>query len=184
MKSNFVLMLVFALGACSNLLTYMPPHYSVYVDNTTELKMIGGSNINVGPFTRTAEFDNDCGITAGSVVMPDKMSFEDYIRKGLVEELKAAGMFDDTAPKITLTGTVDQLSFFSRRYIYTSTWNIGLLVKSSNGKSVHVTSQYNFDAGAGSQADCQKVANSYLPAVQNIIGKFIDSPEFQSLVTP
>lgn len=184
MKSNIVLMVVFALGACSYLLTYMPPHYSVSMDNTTELKKIGGSNINVGPFTRTAELDNDCGITAGSVVMPEKMSFEDYIRKGLVEELKAAGMFDDTSPKITLTGTVDKLSFFSRRNIYTSTWYIGLLVKSSNGESVHVADQYNFDAGAGSAADCQKIADSYLPAVQKIIGKFIDAPEFQSLVTP
>jgi hypothetical protein len=107
MKSKIVLMLVFALGACSQLLTYMPPHYRVSMDSTTELKQIGGSNINVGPFTLTAEFDNDCGITAGSVVMPDKMRVEDYIRNGLVEELKAAGMFDDTAPKITLTGTID-----------------------------------------------------------------------------
>lgn len=184
MKSKIVLMLVFALGACSQLLTYMPPPYRVSMESTAELKTIGGSNINVGPFTRTAEFDNDCGITAGSVVMPDKRSFEDYIRNGLVEELKAAGMFDDTAPKITLTGTIDQLSLFSRRYIYTSTWSIGLLVKSSNGKSVHVTSQYNFDAGAGSHADCQRVADSYMPAVQGILAKFIDSPEYQSLVTP
>jgi hypothetical protein len=183
MKSKIVLMLVFALGACSQLLTYMPPHYRVSMDSTTELKQIGGSNISVGPFTLTAEFDNDCGITAGSVVMPDKMRVEDYIRNGLVEELKAAGMFDDTAPKITLTGTIDQLDFFSRRYIYTSTWHIGLLVKSSNGNSVHITDQYNFDAGAFSQADCQKVANSFLPAVQNIIAKVIDAPEFQSLVT-
>ena len=82
MKSKIVLMLVVALGACSQLLTYMPPPYRVSTDSTAELKTIGGSNINVGPFTRTAEFDNDCGITAGSVVMPDKRSFEDYIRNG------------------------------------------------------------------------------------------------------
>lgn len=184
MKSNIVLMLAFALGACSSVLTYMPPHYSVTADNTTAIKRFGGGNISIGPFKNTAEFDNDCGITAGSVVMPDKLSFEDYIRKGLVEELKTAGMFNDTAPKITLSGTVDQLSFFSRRYIYTSTWYIGLLVNSSNGKSVHVTDQYNFVTGTGSQADCQKIADSYLPAVQKILGKFIDSPEFKSLIIP
>jgi hypothetical protein len=184
MKYKIVLMLIFALGACSSLLTYKTPQYMVSADNTAELIKLGVSNINVGAFTKTVEFDNDCGITAGSVVMPDKLSFEDYIRRGLIEELKTAGMFDDNAPKITLTGTVDQLSFFSRRYLYTSTWYIGLQINSSNGQSVHVTDQYNFVADTGSASDCQKIANSYLPAVQKILGKVIDAPEFQSLVTP
>jgi hypothetical protein len=184
MKYKIVLIVAFVLGACSSLLTYKTPQYRVSMDNTAELHKLGRSNINVGTFTKTVEFDNDCGITAGSVVMPDKLSFEDYIRNGLIEELKTAGMFDDSAPKITLTGTVDQLSFFSRRWLYTSTWYIGLQIDSSNGQSVHVTDQYNFIADTGSAADCQKIANSYLPAVQKILGKVIDAPEFQSLVTP
>jgi hypothetical protein len=93
-------------------------------------------------------------------------------------------MFDDAAPKITLTGVVEQLSFFSRRNFYISTWNFGLRVNSSNGQSVYVTEQYNFDVGFGSHADCQKIADSYMPAVQKILGKFINSPEFKSLITP
>jgi hypothetical protein len=184
MKRKIVLTFAFILGACSIILTYMPPNYIVSADNTKAIKRFGGGNINVGPFTRTAEFDNDCGITAGSLVMPDQLSFEGYIRKGLVEELKVAGMFDDAAPKITLTGVVEQLSFFSRRNFYISSWNFGLRVTSSNGQSVYVTEQYNFDAGPGSHADCQKIADSYMPAVQKILGKFINSPEFKTLVTP
>ncbi len=184
MKRNIVLMLAFVLSACSSMLTYVPPHYSVAADNTMALKKLGVGNIDVGLFTQTAEFDNNCGITAGVVGMPDNLSFEGYIQKGLVDELKFAGMFDDATPKITLTGIVEQLSFFSRRNIYTSTWNIGVRLNSSNGKSVHVTVQYNFDAGAFSQADCQKIADYYMPAVQKILGKLITSPEFQSLVTP
>lgn len=184
MKRSIVLTLAFVLSACSSMLTYTPPHYSASLDNTIAIKRFGGGNINAGPFTKTAEVDNDCGITAGAVRMPDNLSFEGYIQKGLVEELKIAGMFDDVTPKITLSGTVDQLSFFSRRHIYTSTWTIGLLVNSSNGKSVHVSEQYNFDVGAGSRADCQRIADFYLPAVQKILGKFINSPEFKSLITP
>jgi hypothetical protein len=166
------------------MLTYVPPNYSVDADNTMALKKLGVGNINAGLFTKTAEFDNNCGITAGVVGMPDNLSFEGYIQKGLVDELKLAGMFDDATPKITLTGVVEQLSFFSRRNIYTSTWNIGVRLNSSNGKSVHVTVQYNFDAGAFSAADCQKIADNYMLAVQKILGKLIASPEFQSLVTP
>jgi hypothetical protein len=183
MTRDIVLAFAFVLAACSSIWTYMP-YYSASADNSIAIKRFGGGNINVGPFTKTVEFDNDCGITAGRIEMPDKFSFEGYIQNGLVKELTAAGMFDDTTPKITLSGNIDQLSFFSRRHIYTSTWYIGLLVKSSNGQSVHVTEQYNFDVGAGSKADCQILANSYLPAAQKILGKFINSPEFKSLITP
>jgi hypothetical protein len=184
MKRSNVLMLAFVLGACSSLLIYMPPRYSISEDNAKSIKRFGGGNINVGLFKMAAEFDNSCDITAGSVRMPDNLSFEGYIQKGLVDELKNAGMFDDATPKITLSGTVEELSVFSRRNIYTSTWKIGLRVDSSNGKSVSVTDQFNFDAGPGSQADCQKIADAYMPAVQNILGKFINAPEFKSLITP
>lgn len=184
MKKIIATVFALVLGACSSMLTYMPPHYSVATDNTMALKKTGAGNINVGSFTKTAEFDNSCGITAGVVGMPDNLSFEGYIQKGLVDELKLAGMFDDKAPKITLSGEVEQLSFFSRRDIYTSTWKIGVHLNSSNGKTVYVTDQYNFDAGAGSKADCQKIADYYMPAVQKILGKLITAPEFQSLVTP
>lgn len=186
MEKIIVLALALVLGACSSvwMMIYRSPHYSVSESNTVSIKRFGSGNIDVGPFTKTAVFDNDCGITAGSIGMPDKLSFEGYIRNGLIEELKGADMFDDGAPKITLSGTVEQLSFFSRRHIYTSTWNIGLRVTSSNGKSVYVTDHYDFDAGAGSGADCQQIANAYLPAAQKILGKFINSPEFKSLITP
>lgn len=184
MNKIIVSLLAFFLCACSYMLTYKPPHYSVSADNAIAIKRFGGGNISVGSFTNTAEFDNDCGITAGSVVMPDKLRFEGYIRNGLVDELKNAGMYDDVAPKITLSGTVEELSLFSRRYIYTSTWKIGLRVTSSNGQSVSVAEHYDFDAGPGSRADCQRIADSYMPAVQKILGKFINSPEFKSLITP
>lgn len=184
MNKFIVSLLALSLCACSHIFTYKPPHYSVSEDNAMAIKRFGGGNIGVGPFTNTAVFDNDCGITAGSIVMPDKMSYEDYIRKGLVDELKNAGMFDEAAPKITLSGTVEELSLFSRRSVYTSTWKIGLRVTSSNGQSVYVTEHYDFDAGAGSAADCQIVADSYMLLAQKILGKFINAPEFKSLIAP
>jgi hypothetical protein len=184
MNKSIVLMVALALGACSSIFQYAPPRYSVSEDNAVAIKRFGGGNIAVGPFTKTVEMGTDCEITAGSIKMPDNLSFEGYIQKGLIAELKNADMFDDMTPKITLSGSVEQLSFFSRRHIYTSTWSIGLRVTSSNGQSVYVTEHYDFDAGAGSQADCKKIAGAYLPATQKILAKFINSPEFKSLITP
>ena len=191
MKIIIVAVSVLILGACRIMvdvdvkpLAYMPPSYSVTEDNTKALKKLGVGNIDVGAFTKTVEFDNSCRVVAGVIEMPDKMSFEGYIRKALVEELKQAGLFDDHAPKITLTGAVEKLSFTTLRTVYLSNWDIGVRLNSSNGKSAYISQHYEFNAGPGSLADCQTVADHYMLAVQKTIGKLIDAPEFQSLVTP
>lgn len=176
-------MFLFVLGGCSSMMTYVSPDYSVSKDNTAVLKHYGRGQIGVGTFTNKAEFDNDCGINAGTLAMPNKLSFEEYIRKGLVKELEAAGMYDDSS-EITLSGTIEKLEFFSRINIYTSYWKFGVRLNSSNGKSLYVTEQFNFDAGGNNRADCQEIANAYMPAVQKILNKVIAAPEFEFLITP
>ena len=180
MKRIIVAVLIFVLGACS----YMPQRYSISPDNTEALKKLGVSNINVGSFKKTAEFDTSCRVVSGAVEAPDSMGFEGYIQKALVEELKQAGMFDDQSPKITLTGVVEKLSLSTLRTIYLSNWDIGVRLNSSNGKSVYIKQHYEFNAGPRNLADCQIIADQYMVAVQQTLGKLINAPEFQSLVTP
>jgi hypothetical protein len=180
MKRIVVAALVFVLGACS----YVPQRYSVSADNTVALKKLGVGNINVGPFTKNGEFDTSCRVVAGAVEKPDRTGFEGYIQKALVEELKQAGMFDDESPKITLTGVVEKLSLSTMRTVYLSSWDIGVRLKSSNGKSEYIKQHYDFNAGPRALADCQIIADQYMVAVQKTLGKLIDAPEFQSLVTP
>lgn len=181
MKKIIVAVSVLVLSACS----YIPQRYSVSPDNTEALQKLGvGSIINVGTFTNTAEFDASCRVVAGVVKKPDSTGFEGYIQKALVEELKQAGMFDDQTPKITLTGVVEKLSLSTLRTIYLSNWDIGVRLNSSNGKSVYIKQHYEFNAGTRSLADCQIIADQYMVAVQKTLGKLINAPEFQSLVTP
>lgn len=180
MKKTIVAISVLVLSACS----YVPQRYSISVGNNVALKTIGVGNINVSSFTKTADFNNNCRGTGGAIAAPDNMSFEGYIQKGLIEELKVAGMFDDIAPKITLTGDVEQLSFSSMRSITGGTWDIGLRVNSSNGKSIYVSEHYEFDAGLAALTACQKIADYYMQATQNVLGKLITSPDFKPLVTP
>lgn len=180
MKKITTVLFVLALSACS----YAPQRYSISVGNNVALKTIGVGNINVGSFTKTADFNSNCRGTGGVIGAPDNMSFEGYIQNGLIDELKLAGMFDDKAPKIILSGDVEQLSFSSMRSLTGGTWDIGLRVNSSNGKSIYVSEHYEFDAGVGGFAACQKVADYYMHATQNVLGKLITSPDFKSLVTP
>lgn len=185
MKRTIVLvMLAFVLSACSSMLTYVPQPYSVSAENTGALKKLGVGNINVGPFTKTAEFDDSCQVVAGVVGKPDNAGFEGYIQKALVEELKQAGMYDDKTPKITLSGDIEKLSLSTWRMVYLSNWSLGVRLTSSNGKSVYITQHYDFNAGTNYLADCQNIADHYMYAVQQTLNKLITAPEFQSLVTP
>jgi hypothetical protein len=180
MKRIIVAVSVLILGACS----YMPQRYSVSAENTEALKKLGVGNINVGLFTKSAEFDNSCRVVSGKVVQPDSTGFEGYIQRALVAELKQAGMFDDKTPKITLTGDVEKLLLSTSRMVYLSNWDIGVRLNSSNGNSVYITQHYEFNAGPKFVPDCQEIADHYMYAVQKTLYKLIDAPEFQSLVTP
>lgn len=179
-KKIIIAISVLALSACS---TYTPQRYSISADNNVALKSLNVENINVGAFSGPANFDNSCR-AAGPIAPPDKMSFEAYIKKALADELKVAGIFDDNNPTVTLTGVVENLSFSSSRGLTGGTWDIGLKVISSNGKSLSVKEHYEFESGFVADTACKQTAEAYFPAVQNLIGKLVTSPGFKGLVTP
>lgn len=180
MKKYLLALSVLSLTACS---TFTPQRYSISADNNVALKAIGVGNINVGSFTGPASFDRACR-GAGPIAPPDNMSFEAYIQKALADELKVAGMFDDQTPKTTLSGVLEQLSFSSSRGLTGGEWKISLRVNSSNGKSMSVSEDYLFESGFIADTACKQTAEAYLPAVQNLIGKLVKSPEFRSLLVP
>lgn len=187
MKSIFVAVSILVLGlslsACVSF-TYKPQPYKVAAENTEALKKSGaGRFVDVGPFTKTIEINNSCHIVGGVIEKPE-YGFEGYIQKALTEELKRADMFNNTTPKITLTGSVEKLSLTTLRMVYTSSWDIGVRLTSSNGKSFYITQHYDFNAGENFLPDCQMMADHYMFAVQKTLGKLINAPEFQSLVTP
>ena len=180
MKTFLLVLSVLSLSACS---TFTPQRYNISADNNIALKAIGVGNINVGTFAGPSSFDRTCR-GAGPIAPPDNISFEAYIQKALADELKLAGMFDDKAPKATLSGVVEQLNFSSSRGLTGGEWNIRLRVNSSNGKSMSVSEHYEFESGFVADTACKQTAEAFLPAVQNIIGKLVKSPEFRSLLIP
>ena len=172
---------VLMLGACAN----EPPRYGVSVANNIALKAIKASEIGVGTFTRTAEFSNNCRLLYGKVSLPYNMTFESYIQQALSDELEVAGMLDEHKPKIILTGDIEKLGFSTLTSLLGGgSWDITLRVNSSNGKSVTISDHYEFDASGQVWAACAQTASAYMPAVQDLIGKLIVSPDFKALVTP
>lgn len=170
---------VVTLAGCS---TYMPQRYSIAADNNVALKALGTGNINVASFKGISNFDNSCR-AAGPIAPPDNMSFEAYIQKALADELKVAGLFDDKAPRVTLTGNLNRLEFSSSRGLTGGSWDIDLTLSSSNGKSLSAAEHYEFNSGFVADTACKQTAEAYLPAVQNLIGKIVKSADFKLLVS-
>jgi hypothetical protein len=155
------------LGACS---TFTTPRYSINADTNVALRSLGASNIGVGAFTGPANFDNSCR-AAGPLSPPDNMSHTEYLRKGLEDELKVAGVHAPTHPRVTLSGAITKLEFSSMRGLTGGSWDIGLTLSSSNGSKMTATEHYEFESGFIADTACKQTAEAYMPAVQNLIRK-------------
>jgi hypothetical protein len=166
------------LGACS---TFTTPRYSINADTNVALKSLGVSSIAIGAFTGPAGFDNSCR-AAGPLSPPDNMSHTEYLRKAFEDELKVAGVHAPTAPRVTLSGAITRLEFSSTRGLTGGSWDIGLTLASSNGSKMSAAEHYEFESGFIADTACKQTAEAYMPAVQNLIRKVVQSPEFRELV--
>ena len=80
----------------------------------------------------------------------------------------------------TLTGHIQRLDFTSG--ITDAAWDLALMLKSSNGKSLVATERYAFKASYGAEAACLNAAQALMPAIQNVVGKAIRDPAFSDLL--
>jgi hypothetical protein len=178
--SKSILVIVFALGlsGCETLVT---PRYSVTGDNNVAVKALGVGALGVGEFSGPANFDSNCR-ALGPVQVTDGITHTQYIRKAFEEEFKIAGIFAPSSPRVTLTGTINKLEFSSSRGLTGGTWEIDMTLRSSNGGSMKVMEHFEFPSGFIATTACKQTAEAFAPAVQNLVGKSVRSPEFRALV--
>lgn len=173
-----IVSLTFFVGACS---TYTTPRYAINADSNMALKALGTSGLSVGSFSGPADFDKSCR-AAGPLAPPDGVSHTEYIKKALEDELKVAGVYATGPARVTLSGIVNKLAFSSSRGLTGGSWDIDMTLNSSNGKSMPVVEHYEFESGFIADTACKQTAEAYFPAVQNLLGKAIRSPEFKALI--
>lgn len=166
-----------AATGCS---TFVPQRYSLSADSNQALKSIKIGSVSVGQFSGPVEFDSSCR-AAGSIEPPDAMTYEAYIRKALIDELKVAGLLQDQG-KRTITGKLDNLAFSSSKGIIGGIWEIGLTLSSSNGQTMTVRESYEFKSGFEAGTACKQTADAFMPAVQNLVLTIVSSPDFQRLI--
>lgn len=172
-----VLASLLLLGAC----TSAPQRYGVSVANNSALKQSGVKNVSVGQFINTSNIDNNCRGIYGALSLPDNLTFEGYLQKALTDELIVAGSHGNDG--VILTGNIEKLAFSTlTSFTGGGSWDIGLRVKSSNGREIYVSEHYEFDASTQVFKACSEVASAYQPAVQNVLGKLFNSKDFKELV--
>lgn len=177
-KITIALSVAVLLAGCS---TYTTPRYSINADTNVTLKSLGVSNVAIGTFAGPVNFDTGCR-AAGPLAPPDGMTHTDYFKKALEDELKVAGAHASGEPNVTLSGAVEKLSFSSSRGLTGGSWDIGVTLSSSNGKTMKATEYYEFQSGFVADTACKQTAEAYMPAVQNLIQKIVRAPEFKTLV--
>lgn len=182
-----LLLAVLVVPACS---TFTIPPYGLSAENVTALRKVS-QKVNVGRFTATPPGRTEISCRSrGPVRTPDGRPFEDYIQRALVDELKIAEAFSASAP-LTLTGSLDKIDFSSMR----GDWTMDLTLMSSNGRSLAVSSKYDFKTGpaamlapwgggqaAADERACAETAQAFARAVQVLIGKVVHHDEFTALL--
>lgn len=120
----------------------------------------------------------------GKISLPGGQSFSDYVEAALLSELLLADRYANDAT-VSLHGALNEVSFSFDQPIgfasFGGTWTFSLIVRSSNGKEISVTSNYSYDTGYA-PSRCHIAASYLMPAIQELIAKLVTEPNFAELL--
>ena len=132
MKRIIVFFLVSLLFAgCS---TMTPARYSVSVDTNQILKQYKGKKVALMSMDALQDFDANCRLM-GPIQAADGMSIPEFVKKAFNDEFKFADIYNEN-DGVKLTGTMDHISFSSSSGLTNGWWDLGLTLRSENGKSL------------------------------------------------
>jgi hypothetical protein len=177
MKKLLVLSAIAVLATgCS---TYSANRYSISTDNVVALRSLNGKTVNVGAFSSSTPGQTEIMCRGvGPIKTPDGEPFAEFVRKAMLDELRIANTYSSSAP-VTITGNLDAIDFSSN----SGNWNLALTIRSSNGKSMSVSESYGYTSSLYGETACNQTAQAFMPAVQDLVGKVVRSPEFVALVS-
>jgi len=153
--------------------------YAVSADNVAALRLLEGTFVRIGPFTATnaGQHSVNCRGT-GRIQTSDGEPLSEFVRKGFVDELRAANVYSET-DGVTITGNLDSIDVSTTRGL----WDLAMTVRSSNGTSMSAQESFTFPPAFVGDTACIGAAQALTPAVQNLIGKIVRSQGFTNLVS-
>lgn len=173
---------------------YLIERYSFLPDKGKFEILPKGTQIKVGQFTSSIPGQSKLVCAPWELVKtPGDEPFSTYIRNAFIMELKQVEGFSDRA-NVSISAILDKVDYVTSETFDPAAGTTGgmvverylvlaMTVSSSNGKTTAVREKYKIPMSPIlSGSDCQDLAKGFLPAVQNLIGHLIRSPEFSALI--
>lgn len=176
MKMKFILPLVMA-SVITGCAVPVDRYYST-ADNQQRIKSFN-KKFSVDDFSATkTDYKVMCRL-ANNVEMTDGRSFEGYIQNALIEELKMAGAYAEDS-NIMIKGHLNDTDVSSG--VTDAHWTLNLTVSNNAGKSFTVSHKREYSASfIGGIACGSDMPKSFMPTVQELIGKIVTHPQFKNL---
>ena len=156
---------------------YNASPYGASVKNVDAIKASNIKSVAVGPFTANKPGQSSIVCrAAGTVnVVP---SFEGYIEKAFIDELKLAGVYNPAAP-LVLSGKLEAVDFSSG--MVSGNWSFTLTVTNNRKESFTTHSTFPVSGSFAADKACQEVAQAFGPGVQKLIEDVVRNPKFKEL---
>ena len=115
---------------------------------------------------------------AAMIQTPGGVPFERYVEDAFRTELLVAGLASDNAP-VTLTGHLERMHFET---FVEAVWELQATLTSSNGRRLTIDDRYGFNWHFVGDYACREAATAMALAVQSLVRKAVQHPEFAGLL--
>ncbi|WP_156919265.1 hypothetical protein [Azovibrio restrictus] len=156
---------------------YNAAPYGASVANVESIKTLGIKPVSVAKFSSSQPGQSSITCRAAGPVSVSP-SFETYIEKALIDELKLAGAYDASSTFI-LNGKLEEIDFSSG--ITDGKWLFTLTVSNARNQSFTTKSIFEFSGSFVADKACQETAQAFAPAVQKLVQDIVRNPQFRKI---
>lgn len=156
---------------------YNASPYGASVRNVEAIKLSSIKPVAVSQFkaAKPGETSITCRAAGPVTVSP---SFESYIEKAFVDELKLAGVYNPSS-QIVISGKLEEVDFSSG--MTDGNWSFSLAVSNQRNERFTTRSKFPFSGSFVADKACQEVAQAFGPAVQKLIEDVVRNPKFKQI---
>jgi hypothetical protein len=170
---------ILLLAATGCMTTVSSNAYAVHPDTVTALRAYASTPVTLGTFTSDKPGKSEIICRGGMMIQtPQGMSYEKYVENAFRTELLVAGVESPTAP-VTLTGHLERMHF---QTFTKSEWELRVTLTSSNGRRLTIAEDYAFNWNFVGDYACREVATAMSLAVQSLVRKAVQHPDFAGLM--
>ncbi len=167
-----------AVGGCS---TMTPARYAPSADTNQVLRKYAGTKVQLTQLAAPASYDANCRFM-GPIQAADGQSIPEFVKNAFNDEFKFADIYSKDG--ISLEGALSQVEFSSISGVTDGWWELGIVLKSTNGKTLWKLSRTEFKSGFDAVTACNQTAQALGGAVQDLIKAAVTDPGFKALLDP